>query len=652
MMNGNTWSKFLVVLLLLVALPVMVVSAQATTAFRVNTFREENQEFPAVAMDSNGNFVVVWAGYGPAGYDIYARLYDAQHNPLGDQFFVNDSATDLADRPDVGMDAEGNFVVVWQEWKNGDYRLIKAQRFDNQGEPLGNELVIEDAGAEANGVPSIAVAEDGKFVVTWQRYHNQLPVVTVNARYYNNQDQPQSASFEVSDPDRGGSGPDVAMDQNGNFVIIWSVRIEDKDRLFARRYNTESSPQGAAFEVNIPTENWIEERSVAMDASGDFVVTWERQELDHYFDVYARRYNSAGVPQGVEFVVNTYRVDWQGMPAVSMSDTGEFLITWFSKNVRDDRNGIYAQWYDQNGNRQGKEFGVSEKHIFGWHPAVAVAPDLNFVVVWDGVLDGIHGAEVLGQYNAPPQDGDQIYVSVRSKGKVQGIKYVPGDILSYDSGTNEWALLFDASSSGIARNLRDFVALEDGTYLMTFDGSPKIHGVGRVPPQDVVQFAPIWSDSGFGQFTPYFDGSDVGLTSSGESIDALSLDENGNLILSTSGQATVNGLQAQDKDLLRFIPISLGGNTAGAWQMFFDGSDVGLTAGIQGIWIDPVSANLYLTFDKAVHLNGQVYSPAAVVQCEPISLGQNSDCDFSLYWDAAANGLVNKQVDGLELIRP
>jgi hypothetical protein len=55
------------------------------------------------------------------------------------------------------------------------------------------------------------------------------------------------------------------------------------------------------------------------------------------------------------------------------------------------------------------------------------------------------------------------------------------------------------------------------------------------------------------------------------------------VLISTHGNVSVPGRSAADEDILIFTPTSLGANTAGSWGLFFDGSDVGLTAN-SGTW--------------------------------------------------------------------
>jgi hypothetical protein len=76
---------------------------------------------PAVAMDAAGNFVVAWIDYAfedpnefiRLNFDIEARRYDNTGTPQGGQFHVTSTNID-EDYPAVASDAAGNFVVAWQ----------------------------------------------------------------------------------------------------------------------------------------------------------------------------------------------------------------------------------------------------------------------------------------------------------------------------------------------------------------------------------------------------------------------------------------------------------------------------------------------------------------------------------------------------------
>ncbi len=59
---------------------------------------------------------------------------------------------------------------------------------------------------------------------------------------------------------------------------------------------------GSEFQVNTTTISVQREPDVAMDADGNYVVVWESNEQDgSSFGIFAQRYNAAGVAQGPEF---------------------------------------------------------------------------------------------------------------------------------------------------------------------------------------------------------------------------------------------------------------------------------------------------------------------------------------------------------------
>src|SRR5439155_11102473 len=70
---------------------------------------------PATASSTNGMRVVVWEQEISAkDRDVIAKLYDVNGQQVGGTIIVCDKADDEFG-PDVSMDAQGNFVVVWTQ---------------------------------------------------------------------------------------------------------------------------------------------------------------------------------------------------------------------------------------------------------------------------------------------------------------------------------------------------------------------------------------------------------------------------------------------------------------------------------------------------------------------------------------------------------
>lgn len=257
-----------------------------------------------------------------------------------------------------------------------------------------------------------------------------------------------------------------------------------------------------------------------------------------------------------------------------------------------------------------------------------------------------------------PGGDDLIYTSSSTSGTAGGVAFADEDILIYDTGTGTWSMFFDGSDVGLGSTDVDaFDLLDDGSFLLSLDASFSVSGLGTVADADIIRFVPTSTGSNTaGSFEWFFDGSDVGLTTTDEDIDALDYTADGKLIISTLGSFSVTGASGTDEDLLIFTPSALGATTTGTWAFHFDGSDVGLSTtaseDINGAWQLPGSNVLYLSTLGSFSVTGVSGDAADIFICTPGSLGSSTTCTFSLYWDGSANGFAGEVLDAFEVVMP
>jgi hypothetical protein len=131
----------------------------------------------------------------------------------------------------------------------------------------------------------------------------------------------------------------VAMDAAGDFVVAWQSYGQDgsNNGIYAQRYAANGTAQGSEFRVNTHTTGSQDTPAVAMDAAGDFVVTWtdDTQEGLGLRGIYAQRYAANGTAQGSEFRVNSYTTNNQFFPAVAMDAKGDFTVAWSGEGPGD-----------------------------------------------------------------------------------------------------------------------------------------------------------------------------------------------------------------------------------------------------------------------------------------------------------------------------
>ncbi|HZM27208.1 MAG TPA: hypothetical protein VFB89_07615 [Gemmatimonadales bacterium] len=319
--------------------------------FRINTYTTDNQLYPSIAADATGNFLVVWSGY-PDGssFGVFGQRYTNSGTPLGVEYRVNAFTTAGQSHPAVASATSGIFVIVWDsQVQDGSIIGIFGQRFAGTGAPLGPEFRINTYTTGPQGQPRVAADAAGNFVVVWVSTPQDGSDSGVFGQRYASSGAPLGPEFRANSFTTDNQfAPNVASDASGNFVVVWTSYAQDgsSSGVFGQRYASSGAPLGAEFRINTFTSGEQLRASVAADAGGNFVVTWQGYGQDgSNWGIVAQRYSSSGVPLGGEFLVNTLTTGDQLQPSVSSDAAGHFVVAWQSYAQDGSDNGIFAQRY-------------------------------------------------------------------------------------------------------------------------------------------------------------------------------------------------------------------------------------------------------------------------------------------------------------------
>lgn len=255
---------------------------------------------------------------------------------------------------------------------------------------------------------------------------------------------------------------------------------------------------------------------------------------------------------------------------------------------------------------------------------------------------------------------EQVLLSSNSDGRIGDLQYKDEDIVLYDARSGLGFIFLDGSAIGLdassGLDIDAFHVMPDLTIFFSVVGDGNLPGLGPVDDSDIIRFEPdTLGETTAGSLSIYFDGSDVGLSGGSEDIDALFVDHDGNLIVSTAGSYNLGGgTTGRDEDLIIFTPTSLGTATAGSWAQYLDGSDIGLAStndeDIFGTWIE--DDDIYLTMRGDFNASGVVGQRADIMRCEGGTTGSASACGAaSLYWDGDAFGFGSERLDGIQIFR-
>ena len=144
-------------------------------------------------------------------------------------------------------------------------------------------------------------------------------------------------------------------------------------------------------------------------------------------------------------------------------------------------------------------------------------------------------------------------------------------------------------------------------------------------------------------------------------IGGMAVMSSGDILLSFASSATIPGLigghsgtSVTAYDIVRFVPTSLGANTAGTFYFYFDGSDVGLTKNGEEIDAITLSADgrLVLSMAGSFSVNGASGDDEDLVVFSATSLGSVTAGTFAMFFDGSDVGLsqnADEDVDAAAL---
>ena len=122
---------------------------------QVNSYVEDEQHFPKIAINTDGSFLVVWLSKEKPASDItYLRntvrsqAFDANANPLGEEWIISTLNPNLSQDNKVDIDVlpNGEYIVVWRSretFEPGDSSVnIQGRRIAANGVPLAEQFQI------------------------------------------------------------------------------------------------------------------------------------------------------------------------------------------------------------------------------------------------------------------------------------------------------------------------------------------------------------------------------------------------------------------------------------------------------------------------------------------------------------------------------
>lgn len=292
----------------------------------------------------------------------------------------------------VALDGVGNLTTLWTTVGSGGPSGFSerawTRRYSAAGAPLGDPVALEPIRFRSNA-GTVVANQRGDVLMTWSR----SPVTgSGSSGYFLRRTSPVARTLTL--PLKGAA--DVAVNVDGNFVVVWTASTPEGTRVFGQRYNYNGTKRGPEFNAATSRTGSHISPSVAMNpGTGEFVVVWEVRDTDGSgLGVYGQRFGFATGRQGGEFeifvpaVINRPSQLQSFAPQVARAGDGRFVVIWRNPVPEGEPDGgileIRGQRYDNNGTALGTPLVIYHDYqLSDSRPQIAMSPAGDFVVAWD-----------------------------------------------------------------------------------------------------------------------------------------------------------------------------------------------------------------------------------------------------------------------------
>lgn len=270
---------------------------------------------------------------------------------LDDEIKINDdTGTTTQIGPVIAMNNGGYAVICWRDDRTSLYQIY-AQIMGDKGYKFKTNFQIESIESRpVSRFIRVAMANDGRFVVVWSALTIGMADETIFARVYLSNGVALTEAIPVPDrnEDDTHSMPDVAMDQQGNFVVTWSHAIRfDQQLVLARLFDRNGNALTPAFAVDNSATTMQTYPRINRTSAGNFAITWLNVD-GGFSNVFFRKFDHAGraltsVKRISQHEGQSEHIDWPHL-AIRMLENGNLAIAW-AYGKTSTRKDIFARFY-------------------------------------------------------------------------------------------------------------------------------------------------------------------------------------------------------------------------------------------------------------------------------------------------------------------
>jgi len=294
------------------------------------------------------------------------------------QYIENDPGTVIG-YLDMAINANGDAVAAWSQFDGTTMNLWSA-RIEGGGSWSAPEIADESDGV--TGSPSVAIDEDGDFAVLWPMRDQGSFNWKIWARNFRTSGGWGSSTMLSGINNLASESPRIAMDREGNALAVWFQGLGLESGVFASRYE-----EGAGWlqQEQISVGAQLEDLEIAFGRDGNAIAVWGQwvdENGQQGLAVHASRYVAGTGWEAVQSISSAQQL----YPKIAVDASGNALAAWFEVDLTLPNSEAFSVW----GNRYVNGGGWTAPERIGSYgsligtamPNLAIDPNGDAFVIW------------------------------------------------------------------------------------------------------------------------------------------------------------------------------------------------------------------------------------------------------------------------------
>jgi hypothetical protein len=328
----------------------------------------------AIAANARGDAMAVWDLYDGVCYHIWANKYTAGSGWEG-ALAVENSASFDAIEPGVAIDPNGNAVVVWRQTDGTSYKTwVNLYQADTGWGTA--QLLDTDAGG-FDFSPQVAIDASGNAIVVWLRQDG--PDYSIKARRYVAGSGWEAAISTLSTKLGYSEYPRIAVDGSGNMFVVWNqVDIYPVISTWCCRYAVGTGWEAPQV-IETDDSGYTYRAQIAVTPGGDAFAAWEQGDGTRY-NIAANHYIK-GTGWGTAEIISSSDGTGTQWPALGVDAEGNAVAAW--QQINGGSSKIFAASYSAEQGWSAEHALQSDNAPMAVYPVIAMDKGGYAIAAWE-----------------------------------------------------------------------------------------------------------------------------------------------------------------------------------------------------------------------------------------------------------------------------